>query len=874
MIGKDRHNWSSIPDRRAHPESISHQPQFTKLDKYAALTIIRAPIGYGKSTLVASWLRTIRATERISVWIPEPAPSMTAREYWAHALQRFVSAGIVFPNPVIEQEQDPFTAIVRMLRDNSRPVILVLIRPDKVDGKLDESLADLVKYCRCVNLVVTLTGRTVFPEPHLLDLDQESISAHDLLYTLEDTTSVLEGSGAHIVPGEIEHIYSMTGGLPVLVRRSISVLKNLPTQVGREHLLRHNLRRVIQHYTQESIAAEAHLVGHYDLVVATEAARELTVDTVMHLLESCESSQHIRDRLIALEAAGVLSYVDTEVVETWRLAPAIRQSILTSQPSGGSDPAARLSYLSRAQLDAGQHASALDYAVEAQDWPLAVDILDKHWATMIADNLELVRSAFQQIPPESTDKHSSFRAARNLYLQHPDEQVTFGTSLPDSADELRELGASADAVSALTIGCIQALMLMHVGEYDRAADVTVRLIELSRYITETDRHDISDRLSTMRAQWAITFQLNGRLAESTGLARMAYWSGKSQRIDYIARSAAGTAALNWAVVGELRRARQWLDLENQHRNVEIKMQSQVKVAGLTAGALVSLDSLDFEDAERALTELGHPTENDALYADEFWAFTVYARSQFALSNSDAFSALSLLRRTVAAHSAQCNPTSIAEPLMLSTEMDLLLALGEGNKAASLAESIADPGSNPWTLVSVARVRQRMGQNKSAIILCNQYQWKGEPYPRAQMESLLVQAVAHSELGEDHRAIEAWSYACAIADQTGLLRPFSTIAAEDIEKLEAAAFTRSKALEKFTKVFTPESFPRSLHIVILTGGEQRVLALLALGMTTVSMSRQVHVSANTIKSQLRSLYKKLDAHNRDEALAKAHALQLL
>ena len=874
MIGKDRHNWSSIPDRRAHPESISHRAQFTKLDNHAALTIIRAPIGYGKSTLIASWLRTIHASERISVAVPEPAPSMTSGEYWAHVLQQFLSTAIAFPNTVIDPAQDPFTAIVRIFRDNSLPVILVLIRPDKVDGRLDESLAELVKYCRNVNLVVTLTGRTMFPEPHLLDIDQESISAHDLLYTIADTTSVLEDSGAHLVPGDIETIYSMTGGLPVLVRRSISVLKNLPTESGREHLLGHNLRRVIQHYTQECIAAEAHLVGQYDLVVATAPARELTVDTVTYLLESDESPQQIRDRLIALEAAGVISYVDTEVVETWRLAPAIRQSILTSHPAGGSDPAGRLSSLARAQLDAGAHASALDYAIEAQDWALAVHILDKHWATMIADNLELVRSAFQQIPPESTAKHSSFRAARNLYLQHPDEQVTFGSALPESAEGLRELGASAEAVSALTIGCIQALMLIHAGEYKRAVDITVRLIELSRIIEESDRHDISAQLSTMRAQWAITFQLNGRLVESTSLARMAYWGASSQKIGYIARSAAGTAALNWAMVGELHRARQWSDLEEQHRNIEITMQSQVKVAGLTACALTALDSLDFAGAERALTELGLPTENDALYADEFWAFTVYARSQFALSNNDAFSALSLLRRTVAAHLAQCNPTSMAGPLMRSTEIDLLLALGEGNKAAALAEGIVDAGTNPWTLVSVARVRQRMGQNKSAITLCHQYQWKGEPYPRAQMESLLVQAVAHSELGEHHQAITAWSKACAIADQTGLLRPFSTIAAEDIAALEAAASTRSSALSEFMKAVTPESFPKSVHIVTLTGGEQRVLALLVLGMTSVSMARELHLSTNTIKSQLRSLYKKLGAHNRDEAIAQAHALQLI
>ncbi|MDI9913804.1 LuxR C-terminal-related transcriptional regulator [Rhodococcus sp. IEGM 1379] len=304
------------------------------------------------------------------------------------------------------------------------------------------------------------------------------------------------------------------------------------------------------------------------------------------------------------------------------------------------------------------------------------------------------------------------------------------------------------------------------------------------------------------------------------------------------------------------------------------MQSQVKVAGLTACALTSLDSLDFEGAEGALTELGHPTENDALYADEFWAFTVYARSQFALSCNDAFSALSLLRRTVAAHSAQCNPTSIAQPLMQSAEMDLLLALGEGNMAASLAGDITDPGSSPWTLVSVARVRQRMGQNRSAIALCHQYNGDGQPYPRAQMESLLIQAVAHWGLGEQQDSVDAWSRACTIADQNGLLRSFATVAALDIENLESAAATHSPALTEFLKTATREVFPKSVHIVTLTERERKVLLLLAAGMSSTAMSEKLHVSTNTVKSQLRSVYKKLDAHNRDEAIAQAHALRFI
>ncbi|MDF2468710.1 MAG: LuxR family transcriptional regulator, partial [Rhodococcus erythropolis] len=37
---------------------------------------------------------------------------------------------------------------------------------------------------------------------------------------------------------------------------------------------------------------------------------------------------------------------------------------------------------------------------------------------------------------------------------------------------------------------------------------------------------------------------------------------------------------------------------------------------------------------------------------------------------------------------------------------------------------------------------------------------------------------------------------------------------------------------------------------------------------------LYVSVNTVKTQLRTLYKKLDVHNRNEAITKARQLRLL
>jgi len=270
-----------------------------------------------------------------------------------------------------------------------------------------------------------------------------------------------------------------------------------------------------------------------------------------------------------------------------------------------------------------------------------------------------------------------------------------------------------------------------------------------------------------------------------------------------------------------------------------------------------------------LTELGLPSDTE-----ELWAFVVYAHCQFALTSGDHTAALLLLHNAIEAHSKQYTATSFALPLLQSAEIDLLLALGQGNNAVALAKEIIDPAANPWTLTSVARLRQRIGQNEAAVALCHQFDWSGVSYPRAQMESLLVQAVAHSELGEPRLASQEWSRACSIADQTGLLRSFATIASSDVEKLESMAETKSRALAEFSKRAPAESFPEFVHIVELTEREQKVLSLLALGMGSAAMADKLYVSVNTVKTQLRTLYKKLDVHNRNEAITRARQLRLL
>ena len=61
---------------------------------------------------------------------------------------------------------------------------------------------------------------------------------------------------------------------------------------------------------------------------------------------------------------------------------------------------------------------------------------------------------------------------------------------------------------------------------------------------------------------------------------------------------------------------------------------------------------------------------------------------------------------------------------------------------------------------------------------------------------------------------------------------------------------------------------------LTGAEARVLRYLPTHLTVQEIACELCLSANTVKTHVRHIYEKLDAHGRREAVARARSLRLL
>ncbi|HRO02905.1 MAG TPA: response regulator transcription factor [Terricaulis sp.] len=76
---------------------------------------------------------------------------------------------------------------------------------------------------------------------------------------------------------------------------------------------------------------------------------------------------------------------------------------------------------------------------------------------------------------------------------------------------------------------------------------------------------------------------------------------------------------------------------------------------------------------------------------------------------------------------------------------------------------------------------------------------------------------------------------------------------------------------------PATFERNdaaLAALGLTRREQEVLALLAAGKSNKEIAQKLGVSPNTVKTQLASLYQKLEVNRRTQAVQKARELALI
>ena len=149
-----------------------------------------------------------------------------------------------------------------------------------------------------------------------------------------------------------------------------------------------------------------------------------------------------------------------------------------------------------------------------------------------------------------------------------------------------------------------------------------------------------------------------------------------------------------------------------------------------------------------------------------------------------------------------------------------------------------------------------------------------------VEAHLLTGLAHRELGDQRAANQAAERALALAESDRLVLPFAmTGSRELLEALPRHETAHAALLADILDVLHGSSpaagnQPPPLDVEELSPGELRVLRYLPTNLSRPQIAGELSVSVNTVSTHVRSIYAKLQVRDRSSAVQRARELRLL
>jgi LuxR family transcriptional regulator, maltose regulon positive regulatory protein len=299
---------------------------------------------------------------------------------------------------------------------------------------------------------------------------------------------------------------------------------------------------------------------------------------------------------------------------------------------------------------------------------------------------------------------------------------------------------------------------------------------------------------------------------------------------------------------------------------------------------------DLDGAERELKRGIKLAERVGEVTDLVWGYVILSQVKRVQGNEEGALEMAREAERVARNSGAGPEISVAVSWMVR----LRLALGDLAGAIILEqESASDAGaaseaSRVMDRLTSARLLHARGRHGDALSLLETLHGPTEAAGRTDklIEILTLQALALWAKNDKERAVGTLRQALALAEPEGYVRTFvdegaamgdllsavleanqrggaSPVSTGYIAKL-LAALPDEKATAK-----TDERLPEPL-----SGRELEVLALMAAGESNGEIARRLFVSVTTVKTHLNNLYRKLGTSSRTRAVARARELGLI
>ncbi|AZS47962.1 LuxR family transcriptional regulator [Microbacterium oxydans] len=418
---------------------------------------------------------------------------------------------------------------------------------------------------------------------------------------------------------------------------------------------------------------------------------------------------------------------------------------------------------------------------------------------------------------------------------------------------------SADELDFLILA--QMLAFRVNGDVTTAMVYAHRLEERLRETAAEGRERIDGPLWFLHHQIGSTMLAAGDSGRALLEFATARQLGKFSGQPYAERMALSRSALAHAVRGTLDEAERALAEAEDMPEVTSLHASATTSSERIAAALIAVDRRS-GDVDEMLSGTC-PVDSVELN----WPFALLARCRAYLSRHRPEDALEAIR--IASDGHPTRGGSFAADVIASSTIEALIATGDSGYAWGIVKD--NPKVGALTQLATAHLALHDGRLDTASLELRALASDQKIGPAQRAEAVLLSGwLELARTGE--LDLESARQIVRIAQRRDRRRLLERMPRQLVERVRDTLDT--EGMEEWAEATSDISF-RDLQVrPSLTSGELRILNALPAQRSTANMASAFHVSPNTVKSQLRSIYRKLGCSTREEAIRIATRMRLL
>jgi LuxR family maltose regulon positive regulatory protein len=883
--------WSQIDVRHCPVPAVaggivSRCRLFERLDGAARVTQVSALAGSGKTFLVRSWLFESGRAD-CAGWVSVPGGGLDPQQFWIAVLDglRETVAGSKLVRPVTGAPDLDGWAVVERLVDDLGPLEdpLWLVIDDVHElrsAQVLDQLELLMMRAPAVLRFVLVTRRDVRLGLHRLRLEGKltEFRSADLAFTVDEARALFGAAGVELPEPALAALVARTEGWAAGLRLAALSLAGHRDPVRFAAEFSGSERTVAEYLLAEVLDHQPESVRR--LLLRTSVCERVSGELADVLAGGSGGEAILQD----LEEAGAF-VVAVDARRSWfryhqLFADLLQLELRRTEPAGA---AALHGAAARWFAAHGYLAEAVGHAQAGGDWDLASRLLSDHFLGLVLDGQgATAHELLARFPAEmiaGDPKLAVLMAADELFRR----------SLEAAEGHLARAEREMAAVPADRRGRFQVnLAIMRLSLAQRRGDLPAVVEEARRLLApdEPAGAGLAGVGQDLRAAALVTL----------GTAEL--WALKADQAErHLEQGAALARRIGrpWLEVSALAHGG-WVASFRSFRPAVKRYQQAIKLAhehGWAAEPVVApayaglgairvwqmrLDEAQMllDQAERALRGEVEPAAGVVLHQAR--GMLELARGQHTQALAAFAAAEQLAGLLVAAH-----------PRTTPMRAHLAHTLIQMGQTARAGQALTGPGPAGRGEIRTAQAALHLAQHDPRAAAAALAPVLAGTAPVTNLgwmtHACLLEAITRDALGDPAAATRALERALDLAEPDGALFAFIIHPAPGLLTRHARRHTAHAALitETLNLLAGKEREPELTELAPaepahldepLTDSEIRVLRYLPTNLPAPEIARELCLSVHTVRTHVRHLYRKLDAHSRIETVDRARTLGLL